>query len=76
MILPRNQARIDLSKEVIGHFTGSSIEVFSNGNSLVEQAFYFVHLGDFISCHLADLRGVDAIEIKVIEFLKGELAKV
>ena len=72
----RNQARIDLNKEIIGHFTGSLIEVFSNGNSLVEQAFYFTHLGDYVSCFLAELRGVDPIEIKVIDYLKSELGKV
>jgi glucose/mannose-6-phosphate isomerase len=73
--LPRNQTRIDLSKEVIENFTGSLIEIFSNGDSLIEKALYFVHLGDFVSCHLADFRKMDPIEIKVIDFLKGELAK-
>ncbi len=74
--LPRNQARIDLNKEIIGHLTGSLIEVFSNGGSLVEQAFYFTHLGDWVSCFLAELRGVDPVEIRVIDYLKDELAKV
>ena len=37
---------------------------------------YFVHLGDWISWYLSDMRGVDSIEVDVIDYLKGELAKV
>ena len=43
---------------------------------MIEKAFYLVHLGDWTSVYLADLRNVDPVEIKVIEFLTGELAKV
>ncbi len=73
---PRNQVRIDINKEIISHYTSTLIEVYSKGNSLVERAMYFVNLGDWISVYLAELRGVDSIEVKVIDFLKGELAKV
>ncbi len=72
----RNQVRIDISKEIIGNYTSSMIEVFSKGKDLVERSLYFVNLGDWISVHLADLRKVDSIEVKVIDFLKGELGKV
>lgn len=72
----RNQVRIDINKEIISHYTSTMIEVFSKGNSLVERSMYFVNLGDWISVYLAELRGVDSIEVKVIDFLKGELGKV
>lgn len=72
----RNQVRIDINKEIISHYTSTLIEVFSKGNSLVERSMYFVNLGDWISVYLAELRGVDSIEVKVIDFLKGELGKV
>ena len=72
----RNQVRIDISKEIIGNYTSSMIEVFSKGKDLVERSLYFVNLGDWISVYLADLRKVDSIEVKVIDFLKGELGKV
>ena len=52
------------------------MEVWSKGNSLVEKAIYFVNLGDWVSWYLSELRGVDAVEIDVINYLKGELAKV
>lgn len=73
---PRNQVRIDINKEIIGNYTDTIIELYAKGNSLVEQALYLVHLGDWISWYLAQLRGMDAVEVKVIDFLKGELAKV
>ncbi|MEO6038965.1 MAG: SIS domain-containing protein, partial [Saprospiraceae bacterium] len=46
------------------------------GKSAIEKAFYLVHLGDWMSFYLAELRQVDPVEIKVIDYLKGELAKV
>jgi hypothetical protein len=33
-------------------------------------------LGDWMSVALADLRGVDSTEVNVIDWFKGELAKV
>lgn len=72
----RNQVRIDINKKIISDYTKTIIVLYSKGTSLVERAIYFVHLGDWISWYLSELRGVDAIEVKVIDYLKGELAKV
>ena len=73
---PRNQVRIDINKEIIGNCTGTIIELYAKGESLIEQSMYLVHLGDWISWYLAQLRGMDAVEVKVIDYLKSELAKV
>lgn len=72
---PRNQLRCDLVKEIVSHYTGTFIEVYSQGDGLIGQAFYFIHLGDWVSWHLAEHRGVDAVEVRVIDFLKGELSR-
>jgi glucose/mannose-6-phosphate isomerase len=72
----RNVVRMDINKKIIGQYAGDIIEVYSKGESLAEKALYLVHLGDWISWYLAELRGVDALEVNVIDFLKGELAKV
>ena len=72
----RNQMRIDINKEVFETFTNTMIEVWSKGDSLCERMMYFVHLGDFITTDLADLRKLDPTEVKVIDYLKNELAKV
>jgi glucose/mannose-6-phosphate isomerase len=72
----RNQYRIDIVKEVFSQYTDTLVEVYSKGDNLLERAMYFVHLGDWISVELAALRKVDAIEVRVIDFLKSELGKM
>ena len=67
---------MDLSKKIFGHHTQTIVELCAQGESLTEQVFYLVLLGDWISLILAELNGVDPIEIKVIDFLKSELGKV
>ncbi|MEL6867867.1 MAG: SIS domain-containing protein, partial [Bacteroidota bacterium] len=74
--LPRNQVRMDITKDLISDKTSSVIELYSKGQHLLERVIYFVHLGDWISVELAALRAIDAVEIQVIDHLKRELAKV
>ncbi|HEY6160864.1 MAG TPA: SIS domain-containing protein, partial [Bacteroidia bacterium] len=72
----RNDARIEINKNVISKHASTIIELWSKGNSAVEKAIYFIHLGDWISVALADKRGVDAMEVEVINKLKSELSKL
>jgi glucose/mannose-6-phosphate isomerase len=72
----RNNARIEINKEVIKKYTPNITEIWSKGRSQIEKAIYFIHLGDWISVFLAEKRGVDPIEVKVIDMLKGELSKI
>ena len=71
----RTQQRIELNKEIINNYTSTIIEIWSKGNSILERAYYLIHLGDWVSSYLADLKQIDSTEVKVIDFLKGELAK-
>ncbi|HET6244443.1 MAG: bifunctional phosphoglucose/phosphomannose isomerase [Bacteroidetes bacterium] len=71
----RNQNRIEISKQIIARYTSTIIEIFSKGESNIEHAIYLIHLGDWISYFLADLKGIDAVEVKVIDLLKSELLK-
>lgn len=73
---PRNLARVQINKDVISKYAGSITEVYSKGNSPIEKAIYFIHLGDWISVILAELRGVDAVEVNVINYLKNALSKI
>lgn len=72
----RNAVRMDINKEVITKYCDTIIEIYSKGQSLVEKSMYFVHLGDWISWYLAQERNVDALEVNVIDHLKGELSKL
>jgi len=72
----RNQVRIDINKEIISKLTNTLIEIHAKGDNMIEHAMYLVHLGDWISWYLSELNDkVDAVEIDVINYLKGELAK-
>jgi len=72
----RNQIRMDINKKVISKFTENVTEIWSKGDSLIENSLYHINLGDWVSWYLSEMNNVDAIEIDVIDFLKGELAKV
>lgn len=71
----RVQTRVEINKKIIKKYTPNIIELYSKGKSYFEKVFYFIHVTDWVSVNLADLRNQNATEVKVIDFLKGELAK-
>ena len=72
----RINKRIDLSKEIIIKYTDIMIEIESKGVRILEQMLYLVHLVDWISWYIADISGIDAMEIENINYLKSQLAKI
>lgn len=72
----RNIARVEINKEVIKKYTSNITEVFSKGNSVIEKAIYFIHLGDWVSVCLGELRGADLMEVNVINQLKSKLSEI
>jgi glucose/mannose-6-phosphate isomerase len=71
----RTQARMELSKGIIAKCTPNIYEVYSKGNSIIERVLYLVHFGDWVSLYLSEIKGIDATEVNVINFLKAELSK-
>jgi glucose/mannose-6-phosphate isomerase len=72
----RNLARVEINKEVIKKYASHVTEVFSKGSSPIEKAIYFIHLGDWVSVILGELRGVDLMEVNVINHLKSKLSEI
>ena len=70
------QKRIEINKTIIEEYTSNIFELYSIGENNIERSMYFIHLGDWISFFIAELRGMDAVEINVIDFLKSELKKI
>lgn len=70
----RNQKRVEINKEIMAKVTDVVVQVDCVGESLIEQAMYGVHVGDWLTYEIAMARGVDSIEVDVIDFLKSELA--
>lgn len=71
----RTAKRIDICKEIILPKASSVTEVWTKGTTALERILYTIHLLDFVSVLIAEKRNIDAEEIQVIDFLKGELSK-
>ncbi len=69
----RNLTRVAINKEIISKYASAVTEIYSKGNSIIEKAIYFIHLGDWVSVFLGEIRGVDLMEINVINQLKSKL---
>lgn len=72
----RTAKRMDIVKEIVYAIAGRTLTITSKGNSRIERAIYWIHLGDWISWFASVERNVDAIEINVINRLKAELAEL
>lgn len=70
----RVQSRMSINKEVIIQYAKIVLDVEAIGENYWEQAFSLIHIGDWLSLYLAELRGVDAVEVNVIDYLKKRLA--
>jgi len=71
----RNIKRLDINKQVISKFTSTVFEIMGQGSTPLVQALYLIHLTDWLSCYIADLKQIDPVEVKIIDFLKSELGK-
>lgn len=73
---PRTARRWEITSEVITKYTDTVMETSAKGNSKVAQNFYLIHLGDWVSLFLAEIKDVDPIEVEIISYLKSEMAKM
>jgi glucose/mannose-6-phosphate isomerase len=68
--------RIEFLKNLLSEVAADVIEVESFGNSDLAKIISTIYLGDFVSCYLAFLRGVDPTPVDIITKLKKELGKI
>jgi glucose/mannose-6-phosphate isomerase len=71
---PRNKLRMDFCRKVFDKYAAEIVEIPSKGETAVEKTLYWIHIGDWVSMLLSEMRNVDAMDIKVIDNLKQELA--
>jgi glucose/mannose-6-phosphate isomerase len=67
--------RVELTKEIIAKQGARVDEAWSSGESALARMLTLCYLGDFASCYLAYAYGEDPTPVKVIDWLKSELAK-
>lgn len=73
METPSIKKRFEITKEVAKTCTEHVFDVHARGDSFLGKMLYLILLGDWVSWYLAELRGVDAVEVKVIDHLKASL---
>ena len=71
---PRVAKRIEITKTMIEK-ESKVIELQSKGRNLLSRMFNLINTGDFVSCYLAILNGVDPTPVERIAYLKKELSK-
>lgn len=71
----RVKARMEIGKKIMKKYKPTIVEVYSVGKSYWERVFSLIHITDWVSVYLADLRGVDATEVRVIDYLKKSLSE-
>jgi glucose/mannose-6-phosphate isomerase len=74
-IHPRNEFRFKLSKVVMEEKCGTTFTLQAKGEHAISEALYLIHVIDWASYYLAELKNEDPIAIPVIDHLKGELDK-
>jgi glucose/mannose-6-phosphate isomerase len=72
---PQTQRRMELCRGIFAKYTKNVNEILAKGDDKLLRNYYLIHFVDWVSLHLADMYGVDSIEVNVIDYLKGELAK-
>lgn len=71
----RTQKRMELTKGVIEKYA-PVYTIYAKGADRFQRSLYLIHWGDQLSWYLSELTNCDAMEVNVINFLKGELGKV
>jgi glucose/mannose-6-phosphate isomerase len=72
----RNELRFDFIRPTVVEYTHSVHEVRAKGDSLLEQYYYLIHYGDWLSYYMAMEHKADAVEVHVIDKLKNHLSTV
>ena len=66
--------RMQLTEQLLARFDYKPINIGAVGKTPLEQLLYTLMLGDYVSAYLAELNGVDPLEVSLIEQLKSKLA--
>ncbi len=72
----RTKKRWEICQSIIKQKTQTIIEINAKGEDRLTQILYFIHLTDWVSVYLAELKQIDAVEVDVIVKLKDELSKL
>lgn len=72
----RVRLRWDINSQILQQRGAEIVNIQAKGKSKLAQLIYLLHYGDLLSWYLAEINGVAATPVDVINYLKGELAKI
>jgi glucose/mannose-6-phosphate isomerase len=72
----QNEKRFEFSRSVVKNKTQHIYDLSAESGSNIVRSLYLIHIIDWASYYLAEMKNVDAIEIGVINKLKSSLTKV
>jgi glucose/mannose-6-phosphate isomerase len=72
---PKIVARVETTRRLFAR-AADVHEVFAEGQSLLARMLHAIYLGDWVSCYLALLYGVNPTDISYINLLKAVLEKI
>ena len=72
----QNKRRFEVTIEEAKSWTDSVKVINAKGMNQVEKSFYLIHVIDWASLYLAELKNVDPVDIRAIDYLKNELSKL
>lgn len=75
-IEPRSEYRMKINKEILSKYATTIVDVVAKGETRLQRQMYLNYLGDWTSWYMAQLRGFDATEVVVIDYLKDALSKI
>ena len=67
--------RIRITKEIIKAKVAGTIEINTRGRSWLAKLYSLIYIGDYASFYLALEYGINPTPVKVIDYLKAELAR-
>lgn len=73
---PRTNYRWKITKDVIANYTPTILETNAKGESKLAHNFYLIHLGDWVSYFISQIKNIDPNEVDIITHLKSEMAKM
>jgi len=68
--------RLDFMKTLFKEVAANVVEIQIKGKKKLAKMMYAMYLGDFVSCYLAILNGIDPTPVDIITELKGALAEI
>ncbi|MCC5943971.1 MAG: bifunctional phosphoglucose/phosphomannose isomerase [Bernardetiaceae bacterium] len=68
--------RMTICQNIFEDKSQAVTHIYAQGDSLLGQMLYLIHLTDWVSYELAQQKQVDPFPVKVIDYLKSKLAEI